>query len=118
MLYGENLPESELCNRTATQTLLQEYDYEVLILDPNSVAGIRLRGSNSILGSQEPLIIVDGIIAGGSSNLKDINMEDVESIEVIKGAAASSLYGSLSGNGVIQIITKRGKNTEGKNRGI
>ncbi len=83
--------------------------------DPNSVAGIRLRGSNSILGSQEPLIIVDGIIAGGSSNLKDINMEDVESIEVIKGAAASSLYGSLSGNGVIQIITKKGKNTEGKN---
>ncbi len=83
--------------------------------DPNSVAGIRLRGSNSILGSQDPLIIVDGIITGGSSNLKDINMEDVESIEVIKGAAASSLYGSLSGNGVIQIITKRGKNTEGKN---
>lgn len=82
--------------------------------DPNTAASIRLRGSNSLLGSQDPLIIIDGVITGGETNLRDINMEDVESIEVIKGAAASSLYGSLSGNGVIQIITKRGKNSEGK----
>ena len=81
--------------------------------DPNTPASIRLRGSNSIMGSQEPLIIIDGVITGSDTNLRDINMEDVESIEVIKGAAASSLYGSLSGNGVIQIITKRGKNTNG-----
>ena len=82
--------------------------------DPNTAASIRLRGSNSLLGSQDPLIIIDGVITGSDTNLRDINMEDVESIEVIKGAAASSLYGSLSGNGVIQIITKRGKNTDGK----
>ncbi|WP_103867433.1 SusC/RagA family TonB-linked outer membrane protein [Aquimarina sp. I32.4] len=82
--------------------------------DPNAVSSIRLRGSNSLLRSQEPLIIIDGIITGSDMNLKDINMEDVESVEIIKGAAGSSMYGSLSGNGVIQIITKRGKNSGGK----
>lgn len=73
--------------------------------DPASSPDIRLRGSTSISGDQAPLIIVDGVITSGS--LRDINMEDVESIEVVKGAAASSIYGSLAGNGVIQIITKR-----------
>ncbi|NBC03425.1 MAG: TonB-dependent receptor plug domain-containing protein, partial [Bacteroidetes bacterium] len=73
--------------------------------DPASSPDIRLRGSTSITGDQAPLIIVDGVITSGS--LRDINMEDVESIEVVKGAAASSIYGSLAGNGVIQIITKR-----------
>ncbi|MGJ8659574.1 MAG: SusC/RagA family TonB-linked outer membrane protein, partial [Cellulophaga fucicola] len=75
--------------------------------NPSSDASIRLRGSTSISGSQSPLIIVDGIITDGS--LKDIAVENIESMEVIKGAAASSLYGSLAGNGVIQIITKKGR---------
>ncbi|MTI31305.1 SusC/RagA family TonB-linked outer membrane protein, partial [Xanthovirga aplysinae] len=74
--------------------------------NPTSSSSIRLRGSTNISGSQSPLIIVDGIITDGS--ISDINMEDVESIEILKGAAASSLYGSLAGNGVIQILTKRG----------
>ncbi len=74
--------------------------------NPSSDASIRLRGSTNISGSQDPLIIVDGIITDGSLN--DINMEDVASIEVVKGAAASALYGSLAGNGVIQILTKTG----------
>ncbi|NGP77013.1 SusC/RagA family TonB-linked outer membrane protein [Balneolaceae bacterium YR4-1] len=74
--------------------------------DPSRAATIRLRGSTSLSDDQEPLIIVDGIITDGS--LADINMQDVESIEIVKGAAAASLYGSLAGNGVIQIITKRG----------
>ena len=75
--------------------------------NPAAAASIRLRGSTSISGSQQPLIIVDGIITEG--NLRDIPVEDIETIEVIKGAAAASLYGSLAGNGVIQIITKKGK---------
>ena len=73
--------------------------------DPSAPASIRLRGSTSINGDQSPLIIIDGVITDGS--LADINMQDVESIEIVKGAAGSSLYGSLAGNGVIQIITKR-----------
>lgn len=73
--------------------------------DPSAGASIRLRGSTSINGDQSPLIIIDGVITDGS--LSDINMQDVESVEIVKGAAGSSLYGSLAGNGVIQIITKR-----------
>lgn len=79
--------------------------------DPASSPSIRLRGSTSISGSQDPLVIVDGVITSGS--LRDINMQDVKSIEVVKGAAASSLYGSLAGNGVIQVITKSGGGTGG-----
>ncbi|TKG94538.1 SusC/RagA family TonB-linked outer membrane protein [Puteibacter caeruleilacunae] len=79
---------------------------------PGQSAIIQLRGATSILGSQSPLIIVDGIILDegreGDTGLSDINAEDIESIEVVKGAAAASLYGSRAANGVIQIITKRG----------
>ena len=78
--------------------------------DPGAAAQIRIRGSNSINGSQSPLIIVDGIITEG--NLRDINAEDIESMELVKGAAASSLYGSLAANGVVQIITKRGSSDD------
>lgn len=81
---------------------------------PGTAPSIRLRGVTAISGSQQPLIIVDGVITQGS--LADINMNDVESIEVLKGAAASSLYGSMAGNGVIQIITKRGAEREGVTR--
>ena len=73
--------------------------------DPLSSPDIRLRGTTTIQGSPDPLIIIDGVITNGS--LRDINMSDVQSMEVIKGAAGASLYGSLAGNGVIQIITKR-----------
>lgn len=71
---------------------------------------IQLRGTTSFTGASQPLIIIDGIITAGV--LKDINMEDVESIEVIKGAAAASFYGSKAAGGVVNIITKRGGNLE------
>ncbi|MBN2731261.1 MAG: SusC/RagA family TonB-linked outer membrane protein [Balneolaceae bacterium] len=80
--------------------------------DPSAAATIRLRGTTSFGNNQDPLIIVDGIITDGS--LSDINMQNVKSIEIVKGAAAASLYGSLAGNGVIQIITKRGAGATGK----
>ncbi|TFH39694.1 MAG: hypothetical protein E4G95_00420 [Bacteroidia bacterium] len=75
---------------------------------PGSAASIRLRGATTIGGSQAPLIIIDGVMLEGT--LSDINVDDIESMEVVKGAAASSLYGSRAGNGVISIATKRGKN--------
>ncbi|WP_436517359.1 SusC/RagA family TonB-linked outer membrane protein [Ekhidna sp. To15] len=83
---------------------------------PGTAASINLRGTTTISGSStQPLIIVDGIITPpGSAGLADINMNDVESIEVLKGAAGASLYGSLAGNGVIQIITKKGSKEYGK----
>ena len=74
---------------------------------PGSAASIRLRGATTIGGSQAPLIIVDGVMIEGT--LADINVDDIETLEVVKGAAASALYGSRAGNGVIAIATKRGK---------
>jgi len=76
---------------------------------PGSAPSILLRGPKSINASgrsQEPLYIVDGVILG--ANAADIDALEIEKIEVLKGAAAASLYGSRAANGVIQITTKRG----------
>jgi TonB-linked SusC/RagA family outer membrane protein len=83
---------------------------------------IRIRGSNSISLSNDPLLIVDGvrvdntsqsspIDVGGQfpSRFNDINPEEIESIEIVKGPAAAALYGTAASNGVIQITTKRGR---------
>ncbi|WKZ58900.1 MAG: SusC/RagA family TonB-linked outer membrane protein [Cyclobacteriaceae bacterium] len=74
---------------------------------PGQQVDLLLRGDNVLNVSAAPLILLDGIIMNGS--LADLNVDDVESMEVIKGAAASALYGSRAGNGVIAITTKRGK---------
>ncbi|CAN5277872.1 TonB-dependent receptor [soil metagenome] len=83
---------------------------------------IRIRGSNSLSLSNEPLLIVDGVRVsndaanfsyglGGQtvSRFNDINPEDIENIEVIKGPAGVALYGTAAANGVIQVTTKRGR---------
>lgn len=74
--------------------------------EPGSQATILVRGATQITGSQAPLIILDGAIMEGT--LGDINVDDIESIEVVKGASASALYGSRAGNGVIAVTTRRG----------
>lgn len=80
---------------------------------PGSESDIQLRGVKTIFGSSNPLVIVDGVLTTGG--LADINVQDIQSMEVLKGAAASSLYGSRAANGVISIITKRGNSlTAGK----
>ena len=77
--------------------------------NPGAAPTIRLRGSTNLqVGNSSPLIIVDGVITRES--LADIDANDIESIEVLKGAAASSYYGSDAANGVVQITTKRGRN--------
>ncbi|MCY4561142.1 MAG: SusC/RagA family TonB-linked outer membrane protein [Flavobacteriaceae bacterium] len=78
---------------------------------PGVASNIRIRGSSSLLGNQAPLIILDGTILEGS--LADINSEDIESMEVLKGSAAAALYGSRAANGVVQIFTKRGSKNFG-----
>ncbi len=77
---------------------------------PGSDVSIQLRTANSLSTGQDPLVIVDGVILEGG--LADINTEDIERIEVAKGAAGASLYGSRASNGVIQVFTKRGKNND------
>jgi TonB-linked SusC/RagA family outer membrane protein len=74
---------------------------------PGAGVSFQARGANSLSGGQNPLIIVDGAFLNGGT-LADINPEDIERIEVLKGSAGASLYGSQAANGVIQIFTKRG----------
>ncbi len=74
---------------------------------PGGEPSLRLRGATSIGGRQDPLIIVDGVIT--RFGLADIAGEDVEKVELVKGAAASALYGSDAANGVVQVFTKRGQ---------
>ena len=78
---------------------------------PGQEAGITLRGPTSINAagrSQSPLIVIDGVIQSESATLADVGALDIESVEIVKGAAAASLYGSRAQNGVIEISTKRG----------
>ncbi|MEZ4970900.1 MAG: TonB-dependent receptor [Flavobacteriaceae bacterium] len=75
---------------------------------PGSNGTIKIRGTNSISGSNDPLIVLDGIIYAGGS-LSDINPGDIESIDVLKDASSTAIYGSLAANGVIEITTKKGK---------
>jgi TonB-linked SusC/RagA family outer membrane protein len=86
----------------------------------NAEPRIRIRGSNSITQSRDPLIVVDGIPVfsareGGLSRiantnpLSDINPSDIESVEVLKDGAATAIYGSRAANGVILVTTKKGK---------
>ena len=76
----------------------------------NSAGGepsMQIRGQKSISGSNDPLIVVDGVIFMGSIN--DINPNDIASYDVLKDATSAAAYGSRSANGVIIITTKRGK---------
>ena len=76
---------------------------------PGAQPTIRLRGSTNLaIGGSSPLIIIDGVET--RSSISDIDANDIASIEVLKGATASSYYGSNGANGVIAITTKRGKN--------
>ena len=69
--------------------------------------GILIRGQNSITGSNSPLIILNGVIYSGS--LSDINPNDIATIDVLKDAVSSAVYGSRSSNGVIAVTTKKGR---------
>ncbi|MFT4537317.1 MAG: TonB-linked SusC/RagA family outer membrane protein, partial [Saprospiraceae bacterium] len=79
---------------------------------PGAGSTIRIRGSNSISANNEPLYVIDGFIGGG--DLNSINVNDIKSIEVLKDASATALYGSRGSNGVILITTKRGENGKTK----
>ena len=106
---------------------------------PGSAVSVRIRGVNSITGSSEPLYIIDGVpISGDSRNiatsgrsiadgglgegsgstgvspLAAINPSDIESINILKDASATAIYGSRGSNGVVIITTKKGRKGEGK----
>ena len=80
----------------------------VAVTSPNGQPGqglrVKIRGANSITGGTEPLYVIDGNIGNGS----DVNPSDVESLEVLKDAASTAIYGSRASNGVVLITTKSG----------
>ncbi|RPD48334.1 TonB-dependent receptor [Hymenobacter sediminis] len=69
---------------------------------------IRIRGNRSFAGSNDPLLVVDGVPYDGSLN--DLSPDDITSLEVLKDASSTAIYGARGANGVILITTKRGKN--------
>jgi TonB-dependent starch-binding outer membrane protein SusC len=74
---------------------------------PGATPSILIRGSRSVRAGNDPLIVVDGIPFNGSIN--DLNQDDVSSVEILKDASATAIYGSRGANGVILVSTKRGK---------
>ncbi|WKN44665.1 SusC/RagA family TonB-linked outer membrane protein [Tunicatimonas pelagia] len=80
---------------------------------PGARASIRIRGGNSVQGDNEPLYVIDGFIAGTDFNLNNLNVNDIESIDILKDASAISIYGTRGANGVILITTKDGSGATG-----
>ncbi len=80
---------------------------------PGGGVSVRIRGTNSIQGSNEPLYVVDGFPTSGS-NPTVLNNADIESMEILKDASATAIYGSRGANGVVLITTKRGKSGKTK----
>lgn len=105
----ENSPISLATNTNALESLKGN----VTGLDigaTNSAGGtpsMQIRGQNSLSGSNDPLVVVDGVIFMG--NINDINPNDIASYDVLKDATSAAAYGSRSANGVIIITTKKGK---------
>ncbi len=103
--------------------------------DPGAGSYIQIRGQSTISGSVQPLVVVDGIPVFNSSinltpgddgintdgvvqqsRLNDVNPDDIESMQILKGAQAAALWGTRAANGVIVITTKKGKLNQGKPR--
>ena len=121
--------DSSVFNPAAVRTLsniLQARAPGVTVTSSGGTQGtgsrIRIRGSNSLSLGNDPLIILDGVLLnnntgsfsvglGGQtvSRFDDINTDDIENIEIVKGPAATALYGTAAANGVIQITSKRGR---------
>lgn len=82
---------------------------------PGDDSKIKIRGINTINGSTDPIYVVDGLVMDNNNGgFNTINPNDVASIEILKDASATALYGSRAANGVVLITTKKGKNGEGK----
>jgi|APGre2960657373_1045057.scaffolds.fasta_scaffold00868_3 TonB-linked SusC/RagA family outer membrane protein len=102
---------TEIAKRPLTRLdqALQGTTAGVNVTSPNGQPGaglrVQIRGANSITGGNGPLYVIDGNIGGGN----DVNVNDVESMEILKDAASTAIYGSRGSNGVVLITTKSGK---------
>ena len=76
---------------------------------PGTVGQIRIRGERSLTAANEPLYVVDGVPLMSGSGIETLNPRDIESIDILKDASATAIYGSRGANGVIIVTTKSGK---------
>lgn len=76
---------------------------------PGQIGDIRIRGNRSLEASNSPLYVVDGVPLMSESSIETLNPRDIESIDVLKDASATAIYGSRGANGVIIVTTKQGK---------
>lgn len=100
-IFATTSPVQALQGRAAGVQVIQNSG------SPGGSISVRVRGTNSVQGSNEPLYVVDGFPLNGSLNL--LNNADIESIEVLKDASAIAIYGSRGANGVVLVTTKKGK---------
>jgi len=120
---------------TSASAMLQGRSSGVRVINntgaPGAPVSVRIRGTNSLRGNNEPLYVVDGVILNSAgedvldatndgneiqqtqNGLTGLNMRDVESMEVLKDASATAIYGSRGANGVVLITTKKGKHGRG-----
>jgi len=85
--------------------------YVVNSAQPGAAASIKIRGNNSLSYGTSPIFVVDGVIVG--DNLNALNPDDIASMEVLKDASATAIYGSRGANGVVIVSTKRGRRNTG-----
>jgi TonB-dependent starch-binding outer membrane protein SusC len=121
-----NVADVELGAVASVAQLLTARSPGVTVVSASGTTGgsqrIRIRGSNSVSLSNEPLLIIDGVRVNNSaeamgfgvggqtvSRMNDLNPDEIEGIEILKGPAASAMYGTAAANGVIQITTRQGR---------
>jgi TonB-linked SusC/RagA family outer membrane protein len=110
-LGGRELNEVPAANVTqALQGRLAGVDLTQTSTKPGAAMQIRIRGTRSLTGSNDPLIVLDGVPFAGS--IGDINPVDIKSVDVLKDASATAIYGSRGANGVILITTNKGRKNQ------
>lgn len=106
-----NGEELNSVSQTSVDQVLQGRVAGVRITQTNAEPGggfsVRIRGTNSITAGNEPLYVVDGL--PGTNPLNSLNPSDIQSVEVLKDASATAIYGARGSNGVVIITTKQGK---------
>ncbi len=135
--YSVQQIESDEITATQTRSALESLKGKVAGVQlitasgaPGASTNVKLRGVSSFTGNNEPLFVIDGVPVNNVSNngggvltgavdggnaISDINPNDIESINVLKGASAAALYGSRAANGVVLITTKKGLGVDRKN---
>src|SRR5438105_1418959 len=110
-----NADQAQSASLRSVDQALQGRAAGVLVVQNNGAPGssptVRIRGGNSFIGGNDPLYVVDGLPVGGSA-LTAVNPDDVESMEVLKDAAATAIYGARGANGVVLITTRQGRRSE------